>query len=115
MTRSPGGANLDGLREEGEMSASTPMVCRLHELLGRMEACSTTACGLWEPGDPGQDGRCAVADLDLGAWPEAAGLLLRVGKEIETASGSAEREAASRDFTEARALIARLSRSPRRH
>jgi hypothetical protein len=97
------------------MAAPTPKCCRLQELLGCVELCPATACALWDPGDATHEGHCAIADLDLARRPEVAAWLLRIRKELETVSTSEQRESALRHFAEARDLITRSSRAPRRH
>jgi hypothetical protein len=96
-------------------TSATPRFCLLHELLGRVESCAGSACGLWEQADATHAGGCAVADLDLTGRPEASAWLLRIRQALENASTPEELAAARRRLVESRDLITRTSLAARRH
>jgi len=80
------------------VSAREPLLCRLQDAAGRVEACPEDRCPFWEPGGAVLDGRCAFEQRDFSGRPEVAGRLLRVRKRLDSPSTQAEEQEARRLF-----------------
>jgi hypothetical protein len=64
--------------------ATSTRLCRLHEALGRDEACPEEPCPFWEPGGAVVEARCAFERLDLSGRPDFARWLLGIRRKLDS-------------------------------